>query len=206
MAVEELHAPCWVTEPKGWVLDVAPTRAVRLAVFVHGFGGKALKTWNNFPSGGLVHDWWRETDMLFVGYDSGRDNITAVADRIRKNLRYFYPLPHPPAMNLGGAAPREDTSTPYEELVVLGHSLGGLVLRRAMADAAQARLDDEAAGAEPRCQEILDAKLRLFSPASAGFRAAGLLGAAQASGLGPALDMYLRRSSAYTDLQPGLEL
>ncbi|NMR31968.1 hypothetical protein [Crystallibacter degradans] len=175
-------------------------------VFVHGFRGKAVATWDEFSSSGHTDLWWRDTDMLFVGYDSAHDNITAVADRVRTNLRKFYPKPHTPAMNLGGTTPRDDTSTPYGELVALGHSLGGLVLRRAMADAAQDRLDSETAGEKPQHQEILNAKLRLFSPASAGFRPAGMLGLVKASGLGTVVEMYLRRSSAYTDLQPGSEL
>lgn len=141
--------------------------------------------------------------MLFVGYNSERDNITEVADLVRVNLRRFYPVPHQAAMEVGGIRPRDDVESPYQELVVVGHSLGGVIARRAMADAAQERDDSLRAGVTPEAPEILGARLVLFSPASAGFRAAGLLGAVRASSFWPALFMYLSRSSAFTDLQPG---
>jgi hypothetical protein len=50
---------------------------------------------------------------------------------------------------------------------------------------------------------LLEAQVRLFSPASAGFRAAGFLGLVRATPLWHAVHMYLARSSAYADLQPG---
>jgi hypothetical protein len=53
--------------------------------------------------------------------------------------------------------------------------------------------------------DLLRAQTRLFSPASAGFRAAGALGVLQASPGWFGLNMLLRRSSAFIDLQPGSE-
>ncbi|WP_024477443.1 alpha/beta hydrolase [Arthrobacter sp. CAL618] len=203
MAATEVHTPYHLKDPAKWVLNVSHIRAERLVVFIHGFNGKAISTWNEFPGSGRTSDWWKESDMLFVGYDSKRDNITAVASRIRDRLPDFYPTPHQGAMTVGGIPARADTTSSYKELIVVGHSLGGLIARRAMADAAQEHLDSSDASTAPDNTEILDAQLRLFSPASAGFRAAGLLGAVRASGLWPALFLYLSRSSAFTDLQPG---
>lgn len=173
----------------------------RLVVFIHGFGGRATSTWDDFRFSGKFSSWWRDADMLFVGYDSTKDNITAVANRIRRNIPRFYPLPFPPAMVVGGAQAREDIGTPYEDLVILGHSLGGLIARRMLVDAAQGWIDDKDEAFER--PSVLDARLRLFSPATAGFRAAGLLGLLKATPFWPAVNMYLREASAYTDLQPG---
>ncbi|WP_373427745.1 alpha/beta fold hydrolase [Arthrobacter sp. W4I7] len=203
MSAAEVHTLCNLQNPARWVLNVAHSRPVRLVVFIHGFRGRATATWNEFASSGKTDEWWRSSDMLFVGYDSRRDNISGVADRVRMNLPNFYPKPHQAAMDVGGFRPREDVESPYQELIVVGHSLGGLIARRAMADAAQVRDDSRTTGETPQATEILDARLILFSPASAGFRPAGLLGAVRASSFWPALFMYLSRSSAFTDLQPG---
>jgi pimeloyl-ACP methyl ester carboxylesterase len=206
MPATQAHTLYPVRKPAGWFLNVSHTSAVRLVVFVHGFGGQAVTTWDEFASSGRTDSWSSESDMLFVGYNSTRDGVIAVANRIREHLHDFYPVPHPPAMNVKGKEPREDTQSPYQELIFLGHSLGGLVARRAMADAAQEQINSLEAGDPPKDPGILDAKLRLFSPASAGFRPAGFLGLVRASGLWPALHMYLSRSSAYTDLQQESEI
>jgi hypothetical protein len=50
---------------------------------------------------------------------------------------------------------------------------------------------------------LLDAQVRLFSPASAGFEAAGVLGAFRASSIWRIVELFLRRSRAYGQLQPG---
>jgi pimeloyl-ACP methyl ester carboxylesterase len=85
--------------------------------------------------------------------------------------------------------------------VLVGHSLGGVVLRRALCDAADEwleRISEDPSTPKP-C--LLEANMRLFSPASAGFRPAGLLGFLSAGPAWLALNMYLRSSSAFADLQ-----
>lgn len=203
MSALDLHSPFRLREPKDWVLYLSPRPPKRLVLFVHGFRGRAVKTWENFPEIGHDTDWWLDSDMLFVGYDSMRDGITGVANRIRRNFDRFYPRPPDEAMTVEGVAPRPDDGTPYSELLVVAHSLGGVIARRVLADAMQAWRESPAESPRPR---LLDAELRLFSPASAGFRAAGLLGAVRATGLWAALELYLRSSSAYTDLQPNSDV
>jgi hypothetical protein len=73
-------------DPDRWVLYVSPSDepVMGLVVFVHGFGGKTVGTWLDFPVMDLANPenrWWREADLLFVGYESMRDSITAVANR-----------------------------------------------------------------------------------------------------------------------------
>lgn len=191
--------------PDRWVMYVSPSNepVIRLVVFVHGFGGKSVKTWLDFPRVDLAradNGWWRESDLLFVGYSSTRDSITAVANRIRSELHRFYPKPHKPALVVEGEAVRKNVDTPYLELVVVGHSLGGVVLRRALCDAAKEWRDNDGS-ADPHV--LLGAQIRLFSPASSGFRAAGWLGFVRATSYWSAVEAFLCRSSAYSDLQPG---
>ncbi|MFD7008066.1 esterase/lipase family protein [Rhodococcus jostii] len=187
--------------PAGWVFYASNHNGPvsRLVVFVHGFMGKAVTTWSNFEVGAGHRDWWREADLLFVGYRSTKETITGVANRLRREIPEFYPTPFPAAMNVGGHPVRKDAGSPYSELVVIGHSLGGLIVRRALCDAAMEW--DKAGRTDPK-PALLTAQIRLFSPASAGFRAAGFLGILRATSLWRAINMVLSRAPAYTDLQP----
>lgn len=179
---------------------VANEGAKRLIVFVHGFLGNSRGTWGQFAHLDEASEWWRAADLVFVSYDSVRDNITAVADRTRRYIGDFYPAPHGALLACDDAAVREQPAAAYAELIAVGHSLGGLVLRRAIVDAVQDWVDTRETPA-PRRSPLVEAQLRLFSPASAGFRAAGLLGLIQAGGLWPGVELWLRQSSAYIDLQ-----
>lgn len=172
----------------------------RLIVFVHGFNGRAVSTWADFPTSGANSDWWRTSDLLFFGYDSLREDISGVAYRLRTRIEGYFPRPRIEVMEVEGTTARTNTYSPYEELILVGHSLGGLILRRAICDAA-IRLTQEG---EPSV--LTGGKLCLFSPAIAGFRAAGFLGSMRATSVWKALEIFLRRSSAYSDLQEGSQI
>jgi hypothetical protein len=80
------HTAYELTVPRNWTLYVSHGQPVRrLVVFVHGFKGRSVKTWLDFPAAGS-RPWWREADLLFVGYKSLRDNITSVANRLPREL------------------------------------------------------------------------------------------------------------------------
>jgi len=146
--------------------------------------------------------WWAESDLLFVGYRSTRDTITGVAHQVRREIKNFFPAPYAAATTINGVGARGLLEN-YDELVVVGHSLGRLIARRALCDAAQEWLDS---GRPVDRNPLLECQLRLFSPASAGFRPAGTLGVLEAAGALRALEMVLRSSSAYIDLQRGSEV
>lgn len=192
-----------------WVLYASHIQTVRLVVFVHGFGrnGRTVGAWNHFPQSGATNEWWRASDMLFVGYESLTEQPVDTAMWIRDRLAEFYPqLPSEYLRKRDGMvrAPSEES---YQELVLVGHSLGGFVLRLAMCQQAKKWLyedrEHDPASARP---PLLDAKLRLFSPASGGFEPAGLLGMAKASCLWTHAEVALRRSPAFTALEKGSEL
>lgn len=195
-----LFAHCYVDleHPLAPAAVVSTERAVRLVIFVHGWGGGAYESWGDFDTP-PNDDWWRQADLLFVDYPSRGDTVLAAADRIKAYVGDFYPVPHEPMLVVGDIAVRADVTTPYEELVLVGHSMGGLVLRRVMVD----ELDEwEFFGADPQKRPpVLDGVLRLFSPASAGFVPRGRYGVAYA--ILPALDRFLSAGSAYADLKPG---
>lgn len=206
VAPVEPHSPRRLRSPEGWVLYLSPDQPQRLVTFVHGFRGQAIAAWHEFSQSGDVGPWWRESDLLFVGYDSIKENITAVADRLRRELPVLFPRLPDDLAQIGDVGPRDVRAATYNELVLVGHSLGGLIVRRALADCAQEWLDQRTHSHDVPRPHLLSATTRLFSPASSGFRAAGPLGLLQATPGWWAVNLILRRSSAFTDLQPGSEL
>jgi pimeloyl-ACP methyl ester carboxylesterase len=201
-ARELTHSELRLLDRGNWVLFLAHQPPERLVVFVHGFRGGPVASWRQFQLGGQRSNWWRATDLLFVGYASERDTILGVSNRLRQALPDFYPyLPDELVEPSRGPAVRP-THGKYEELVLVGHSLGGVVVRRLLCDAAEEWLGElETDPSTPR-PPILDASLALFSPASAGFRPGGSLGMLRALPLWTYINVYLRRSTAYSDLQP----
>lgn len=173
----------------------------RLVVFMHGFNGGS-KSWRDFQEISEDDKWWISSDLLFLEYDSVNLGVQGVADSFRRHIREFFPYPSEECAILDGLPVREDISTPYQELILVGHSLGGLILRRALVDALQASLD----GSVTLDPILLSAKLRLFSPASEGFRPSAALGMLQASTLWPIARMFLAKSPSFADLQPGSPL
>ena len=201
--VSELtHSPFRLQSPSGGVLYMSHQAPLRLVAFLHGFRGGAVRTWREFPSSGSTDAWWEQGDLLFIGFDSVRETITGVASRLRRELPRLFPNPIDDQLADLGSAVREPPG-PYEELVLVGHSLGGLILRRMLADCAQEWREQLTADPELPVPDLLRAQTRLFSPASAGFRSAGALGVLQASPGWVGLNMLLHRSSAFVDLQPG---
>lgn len=173
--------------------------ATRLVIFVHGWRGDATSSWGGFytpPN----DDWWQDADLVFVQYDSTAETVTATSDRIRRQIGDFFPVPYKRMLVDEEGPVRADFDSPYDELVLVGHSLGGLVLRRALVDSMHEwRASGYRAGQRP---VILEAALRLFSPASAGFQPRGLLGAFKSAPLWWIAEMFLT-SGAYPDLQRG---
>ncbi|MBF6619128.1 MAG: hypothetical protein ITG02_02740 [Patulibacter sp.] len=139
-------------------------------VFVHGFGGRCTHSWSTFADHSAPSTWWWESDLLFVGYRSMRDGVVGVADRLRRELPSF--VPRPPD-GLLGTGPKGRDREPYEEVILVGHSLGGLIVRRAVADSTQEWINR--GRPEHDRPALMDAKVRLFSPASAGFQPNGWL-------------------------------
>lgn len=196
------HSPRHLSDPEGWVLYLSHSQPDRLVVFVHGFWGGALKTWQHFPESGLTRDWWRASDMLFVGYPSGSENISGTAYRLCRQLPRFFPDLPQGLLEERGVSVRPPAMASYSELLLVGHSLGGVVVRRALCAAAHSWLEQRKTDAQASRPTLLGAEIRLFSPASAGFRPSGWLEQIKAVPLFWRLCMMkLQGSSAFNDLQ-----
>jgi len=108
-------------------------------VFVHGFWGDSQSTWQQFPF--LIdfyaneHPWWDKADAHFYQYNgSGTTPIAVSADRFFGFLDGLFPRPNP-AVFLQSSEGRGTQRGPdfrYKHLVLVGHSEGCVIIRRAI--------------------------------------------------------------------------
>jgi hypothetical protein len=138
------HHETWLTElQKGSYALVSDGLEVDTAViFVHDFLGDAQGTWLNFQemicSQGNEHPLWAKCDVFFFSYRSFRDDITESAGALLKFMRAIFPKPPSwvfeiPEQLKGFSSLLDLTKDipTYRHLVLVGHSEGGIVIRRA---------------------------------------------------------------------------
>jgi hypothetical protein len=97
-------------------------------IFVHGFGGKPTSTWINFHT--LVDEystrypWWAQSDMFFFSYDSLHTPIRRNAQSLFSFIETVW----------NGKWPGATPNIIYKYLILVGHSEGGVVIRRLVLD------------------------------------------------------------------------
>jgi len=115
----------WSCEPGGQAL-----------VFVHGFGGRPLATWSQFTSLLARQPSCAHHDIFFFGYDGKHTEVVASAGQFRDFLNDLMASPKDMYLRSGAAAAgRAKHHRTYSKVVVVGHSLGAVVARRALLDA-----------------------------------------------------------------------
>jgi pimeloyl-ACP methyl ester carboxylesterase len=149
-------------------------------IFFHGFLGDAHGTWLNFQS--MIESQranypeWDRSDLFFVQYPSFRRSISDIAAIALNVVDSVFPVPPPAlfetAVRLKGAPEgllQLNLEThQYKNLILVAHSEGGAVLRRAVEVAYKGnRLHDK----------LVNAELNLFAPAHLGFEPKGWIGA-----------------------------
>lgn len=104
-------------------------------LFIHGFSGDATKTWSDFPLLMPGCAKCKGHDLFFYGYDGLRADMFASASLFRDFLdRLFSNTLQLVNDNLPAAAQR-DATFGYDELMIVGHSLGAVIARQALVDA-----------------------------------------------------------------------
>jgi pimeloyl-ACP methyl ester carboxylesterase len=161
--------------------------AESLIVFVHGFGGNALGTWNNFPSIILFEEKFKYSDIIFYGYDTFKGQAGDHA----ANLYHFLDLLVMPLKN--DILPKEQAlpEREYKRIVLVAHSLGAVLVRQAQLLAHIAEKD-----------WVEKTEIALFAPAHYGANIIPL--AMQAlPGIGGLLGIFARfRFPILNDLDP----
>jgi pimeloyl-ACP methyl ester carboxylesterase len=130
-----------------------------LLVFVHGFRGKATETWTDFPALLPEQPRFSGFDILYYGYDGERATSDASGNLFSDVLDGLFSDP----LGLAPAALRNRLARPpsfgYDRCILVAHSLGAVVSRRALLTAEQR--------GKPwvsRCHLVLFAPAHLGSP------------------------------------------
>lgn len=151
------------------------------AVFVHGFMGDAGSTWRDFQT--IIDDkhveTWRYTDLYFYEYQGARNLAVVSAQHFQEFVDSIFPNPArglftPPTHGFQvfprdrSMAVREQIG-PYKQLLLIGHSLGALVIRQAVVSALRKHLNGGNA-IESAPLWLRMSMLCFFAPAHRGFQ------------------------------------
>lgn len=101
------------------------TRPRKLIVFIHGFGGKAVSTWDDFRVIIKYHGAFTDCDIIFYGYESASTQATTNGSLLKQFMDvYSEPISIPGVSRI--------SSKRYDKIIFLAHSLGAFVLRKAL--------------------------------------------------------------------------
>jgi pimeloyl-ACP methyl ester carboxylesterase len=118
-------------EPSVAYFATAPARV--LVVFVHGFGGSAHGTWPHFPELLSAMGTSKPFDAIFYHYDGKFTQANNSAALFREFIDDFVKAPTNLVNScIPGSAKRAEFV--YERVVLVAHSLGAVVVRRALLD------------------------------------------------------------------------
>lgn len=210
--------------PHSFALLSDDARTDTAAIFVHGFDGDAHDTWFDFPS--LIdycspkYPWWQTCDAYFYQYGSVRRPIAVSAHNILPFIQSIFPDPRPDLFNVTINALDYDQSLGvrdgkmhYDKLLLVGHSEGAVILRRALIERFKVlgenpklklpdRHDAVSIAAFFKDFPLYASRLILFAPAYLGASCSGWAGVLlHLSKLGTSLNALLSYFPAYVDLQ-----
>ncbi|HEV2746380.1 MAG TPA: hypothetical protein VGW34_03670 [Allosphingosinicella sp.] len=107
--------------------------ARRLMVFVHGFGGGSASTWSGAETQLISDSRTGATDIVFYGYNSLRAQPELSAGKLRAFLRAAASASADWNRVIASAL-GEPVARVYDDVLIVAHSLGAPVARRAVLD------------------------------------------------------------------------
>jgi len=129
----------WFRDP-GWMLKsqviLCRKAAKTAAVFIHGWGGDAGGTWEMFPKALTTLPAAASADAYLVDYPSISHQVPFCAAQLRRFLVDLVEAPVEVMINrsLPSGAPRRSPNDTYERIILVGHSMGAVIARRALLD------------------------------------------------------------------------
>lgn len=129
----QTHSLPWPLENSG--LDLRPESSAlwaskppkSLVVFVHGFSGRAVETWGEFRDMIPQNRKFASCDVVFLGYESVTRSAPYNAGVLYRTLTALVEE-YPRFVRTSGAPIRRRTFK-YNKIVLVGHSLGGVLVR-----------------------------------------------------------------------------
>ena len=174
------------------MFSMKPNR--KAIVFIHGFNGNAIKTWADFHELLPNSPKSEGRDIYFYGYDGLRSELIASAAIFGNFLNQLFNNITPILKDNLSQPAQRSSSFAYDEIIIVAHSLGAVISRRALLDAPKRGFDWGN-----------KTKLVLYAPAHMGARVVAL--AIETSSSIPILKYFcslVRFSSPLVEqLQPG---
>lgn len=147
--------PGFLAEGKNSIAYYSIDKPKTLIVFVHGFKGVSIATWDDFASLLIVDPAFSNCDVLFYGYESLKgqafDQSQELLKFINKNQKPSSPF-------------RKENPDHYNKIIIAAHSLGAIVSRYCLLEAISSNF---------QWRHIC--KLVLFAPAHNGARVQNLV-------------------------------
>lgn len=112
--------------------SMRPSRGV--VVFVHGFNGAAIRSWADFPVLIRERAEFANWDVIFFGYDGQNTEVASSSADLRSLLDA---TERPDTLYQSSEAlpqARRKHPSSYDRIVLVAHSLGSIISRRAMLD------------------------------------------------------------------------
>jgi pimeloyl-ACP methyl ester carboxylesterase len=158
---------------------LSPEQAKTAIVFVHGFGGNLAGNptgaWEDFPGTSQLtphFSQWASCDLYFFSYSSITKSIDDSADDLERFLKNIYPAPISFLEDMCNRARirKSEAHVEYDQLILVGHSEGGVVIRACIAELGKKLYQNSPAS------PILQGRVVLFAPALFGFLPTGMVG------------------------------